>query len=36
MFGWDAIKMADACTRAADQKRRADGAMHLLDMKDKS
>ncbi|HEV2629431.1 MAG TPA: tyrosine-type recombinase/integrase [Pseudolabrys sp.] len=31
IFGWDSIEQAELYTRAADQKRLADSAMHLLD-----
>src|SRR5262245_28740228 len=30
IFGWDTLKMAEAYTRAADQQRLAEGAMHML------
>ena len=33
IFGWDSIKMAELYTRAADQERLAESAMHLLDTK---
>jgi hypothetical protein len=36
MFGWTDIKMAEAYTRAADQERLAEKAMHLLETKDKT
>jgi integrase len=31
IFGWDTLKMAEAYTRAADQERLAESAMHLLE-----
>jgi integrase len=31
IFGWDTLKMAEAYTRAADQRRLAEGAMHMLE-----
>ena len=31
IFGWDTLKMAEAYTRAADQKRLAEAAMHMLE-----
>ncbi len=31
IFGWDTLKMAEAYTRAADQERLANSAMHLLE-----
>jgi integrase len=31
IFGWDSIKMAELYTRAADQERLAESAMHMLD-----
>jgi len=31
IFGWDTLKMAEAYTRAADQERLAEAAMHMLD-----
>src|SRR5215470_13680017 len=31
IFGWDTLKQAEVYTRAADQKRLAESAMHLLD-----
>ncbi len=30
IFGWDTLKMAEAYTRAADQQRLAEVAMHML------
>jgi hypothetical protein len=36
MFGWTDIKMAEVYTRAANQERLAEGAMYLLDTKDKT
>jgi integrase len=35
IFGWADIKMAEVYTRAADQERLAESAIHLLDTKDK-
>ena len=32
MFGWSTLKMAEAYTRAADQQRLAEGAMHMLEV----
>jgi hypothetical protein len=31
IFGWESIQMAELYTRAADQERLAESAMHLLD-----
>jgi hypothetical protein len=31
-FGWDTLKMAEAYTRAADQQRLAESAMHMLEV----
>ena len=31
IFGWDTLKMAEAYTRAADQERLAESAMHMLE-----
>ena len=31
IFGWDTLKMAEAYTRAADQERLAELAMHMLE-----
>ena len=31
IFGWDTLKMAEAYTRAADQQRLAESAMHMLE-----
>jgi hypothetical protein len=31
IFGWDTLKMAEECTRAADQWRLADHAMHMIE-----
>jgi len=31
IFGWSSIQMAEIYTRAADQKRLAESAMHLID-----
>ena len=31
IFGWDTLKMAEAYTRAADQQRLAEAAMHMLE-----
>src|SRR5205085_9098352 len=31
IFGWDTLKMAEQYTRAADQQRLAEAAMHMLD-----
>jgi Phage integrase family len=31
IFGWDTLKMAEAYTRAADQERLAEAAMHMLE-----
>ena len=33
IFGWESINMAELYTRAADQERLAEGAMHMLDTK---
>jgi hypothetical protein len=30
IFGWNSIQMAEIYTRAADQKRLAESAMHLI------
>jgi integrase len=35
IFGWDSIKMAEHYSRAADQERLAESAMHLLDTEQK-
>ena len=32
IFGWDTLKMAEAYTRAADQERLAEAAMHMLEV----
>jgi hypothetical protein len=34
IFGWDSIKQAELYTRAAEQKRMAADAMHLIDVRD--
>jgi integrase len=34
IFGWDTLKMAEQYTRAADQQRLAEAAMHLLDTRE--
>jgi hypothetical protein len=34
MFGWDTLKMAERYTRAADQKRLAASAMHMLALRE--
>jgi integrase len=36
MFGWDTLKMAEKYTRGADQKRLAQGAMHMLEMQEQN
>jgi integrase len=36
IFGWDTLKMAEAYTRAADQQRLAQSAMHMLDTKEQN
>jgi integrase len=36
IFGWDDIKIAELYTRGADQRRLAQGAMHLIETKDKT
>jgi integrase len=36
MFGWRTLKMAEQYTRAADQQRLAQAAMHLLDVKEQN
>jgi hypothetical protein len=32
IFGWDSMKQAELYTRAADQKRMAGDAMHLIEV----
>jgi len=34
IFGWDTLKMAEQYTRAADQQRLAEAAMHMLDTRE--
>jgi hypothetical protein len=34
IFGWDTLKEAERYTRAADQKRMAADAMHLIEARD--
>jgi len=34
IFGWDSIKQAELYTRAAEQKRMAADAMHLIEARD--
>jgi len=36
IFGWDTLKMAEAYTRAADQKRLAESAMHMLEVQEQN
>jgi integrase len=36
IFGWDSIKMAEGYTRAADQQRLAEGAMHMLESQEQT
>src|SRR5271166_1689754 len=36
IFGWSSLKMAELYSRAADQKRLAESAMHLLDAKEQN
>jgi hypothetical protein len=36
IFGWDTLKMAEQYTRAADQKRLAEAAMHMLDTREQT
>ena len=36
IFGWDTLKMAEQYTRAADQERLAQSAMHLLDTREQT
>src|SRR5262249_40806615 len=36
IFGWDTLKMAEAYTRAADQQRLAQSAMHMLDTQEQN
>jgi integrase len=36
IFGWETLKMAEKYTRAADQKRLAEAAMHMLDMREQT
>jgi integrase len=36
IFGWDTLKMAEAYTRAADQQRLAQSAMHMLDTREQN
>ena len=36
IFGWDTLKMAERYTRAADQKRLAESAMHMLDTREQT
>jgi hypothetical protein len=36
IFGWNTLKMAEAYTRAADQERLAQAAMHLLESSEQS
>jgi integrase len=36
MFGWRTLKMAEQYTRAADQQRLAEAAMHMLDTREQT
>jgi integrase len=36
IFGWDTLKMAEAYTRAADQERLAESAMHMLEVQEQN
>ena len=36
IFGWDTLKMAEAYTRAADQERLAETAMHMLEVREQN
>jgi Phage integrase family len=36
IFGWDTLKMAEAYTRAADQERLAESAMHMLEAQEQN
>src|SRR4029077_4564181 len=36
IFGWDTLKMAEGYTRAADQKRLAESAMHMLEAQERT
>jgi hypothetical protein len=36
IFGWDTLKMAEAYTRAADQERLAEAAMHMLESREQN
>jgi integrase len=36
IFGWDTLRMAEAYTRAADQRRLAEAAMHMLETREQS
>ena len=36
IFGWETLRMAEAYTRAADQERLAEAAMHMLEAPEQS